>query len=187
MGKESERKRIRKKVVEVLKNAVIPGVLDFVFPQRSIPNAQETLPVILVYIKTESVERLDQTPKSYKRVLSVELEIDTTHDDDDKLADDLDDLAQRVEDAMEGTDEFYDMTHADSKKKLINDYELASVLYDTESSGSNPDGSVRMIYNFEYYTDEERPKTLRDLKSMGTQFNANGNEDGKAKDLIEFT
>jgi len=186
MNRESERKRIRKKIVEVLKAADIPGVGEDVFSQTSIDSDTDELPVINVYILSEPVSRNDQTPKTYQRNLSIQLEIQTTHDNDELLMDELDDLSQLVENALEGTNELYDMKDATNTEDLINDYDLANTAYETEGNGSSPIGSVKINYNFEYYTNEDRAPVLDEFDRFETQYNANGNTDGDAKEISEL-
>ena len=187
MGSASERKRIRKKVIEILKEARIPNIGESVFSQRSVPTASEDLPVINVYVKSESVERFNQSPKTYKRNLQIELEINTVHNTDDELSDELDDLSQSVEDALEdAVDILFAMKDSKGNEDLINDYDLLSALYDIEGAAQNPYGSVRMIYDFEYFTDEDRPKILPDLKSIKTTIKVNGREENDATDIAEF-
>ena len=70
--------------------------------------------------------------------------------------------------------------------ELINDFELGSTLYDTEGAGSNPLGSARLVYNIEYYTNEERKVIPDNLKTIGNTWEANENKDGDAKDEIKF-
>jgi hypothetical protein len=183
MGRKSERKRIRHKIAEILKTADIPGVGQAVFSQKSIPSDHDELPAILIYQKSESVSRNDESPKVYQRNLSITIEIQSTHDDDLKLTDELDDIAQAVEDIIEGSDDLMDMTHADSKEKLLNDFDLTETQIDLDGSGSNPTGSARLTYNFEYYTNEDRPKILHDFKKMESTFSFNKNKDKKSKSL----
>lgn len=184
MSKESERKRIRKKVVEILKASNIVG--KDVFAQRSVPTDHKSLPVILVYQKNESSELFSTSPKVYERNLLLELEIQTTHDTDDELADEMDDIAQQVEDVLEGTDFLYNMISDNKDGRLINEYMLQSSLYTTEGNGESPTGSVKIIYNFQYFTDEDRPRVLDTFKTMLSNFKIDDNINNDAKDVAEF-
>tara|TARA_R110000803_G_scaffold162194_1_gene225792 strand:+ start:7115 stop:7687 length:573 start_codon:yes stop_codon:yes gene_type:complete len=187
MPRGSERKRIRNKIVEILRDASIPGVDADVFSQRSVPTAHETLPTILVYQKSESNERHDQTPKTYQRFMQLEIEIQTTHDNDAQLADEMDDLSQHVENAIEQADKILlSMKDDQGDPALINDYNLLSSLYDVNGDASNPIGTIRLIYQFEYYTNEERPEHLDNFEKMETTFKANDNQNMDAKDVQEF-
>ena len=179
MSRESKRKEIRKTVESVLKRAKIPQVDQDIFSQRSIPTEHETLPIILLYPKTENIDRNDHSPKSYQRVLAMEIEVQTTADNDSILADELDDLAQYVEDAMESSKELIE---------LLNELDLKSVVYDTESDGSSPIGSVRLSYDLEYFTDESRDSDdLVPFKCMNTEYDLD-TEDNEidAEDLIKL-
>lgn len=179
MTRKSERKKIRKTVERILKAAKIPLVGNDVFSQRSIPTDHDELPVILIYPRTENVERNDESPKSYQRNLSLEIEIQTTANDDSQLADELDDLSQCVEDVIEGSKELAD---------LVNDLDLKSTLYDTDSEGSSPIGSVRLNYDLEYYTDEARDdEDLVPFKRAHTDWHLEGDEEKDAEDDFKFS
>lgn len=186
MPSASEKNRIKKKVIQILKSKKIGDVGDRIFPRRSSPQESEDLPVINVYPSSESIERHNESPKEYRRVLQLELEIESTHDTDDLLSDELDCLAQEVEDAIEGTRDLYSMKDKNDNEGLINDYELLNIQYDTEGGGMSPLGSVRLTYNFEYYTNEDRTEILDDLKTIDNDWRANSNADGDAKDQINF-
>lgn len=184
---ESERKRIRKKVIEILKNKNIPEVEQSIFSQRSVASGAEELPLIIVYIKSETNERHNESPKSYKRNVLIEIEINTTHNTDDELADEMDDLSQYVEDALEKSEpEFFKMKDRKGLDGLINDYNLSSSLYDSDGDGMNPVGSVRLVYDFEYYTDENRESSLADFKKMESTYHVNDNSDGDVKEISEL-
>lgn len=177
MGRESKRKRIRKAVEQLLKDSKIPNVGDDIFPYRSIPTEHENLPVILIYPKVENVDRFDECPKSYERILSIEIEIQSTHDTDALLADELDDLSEYVEDAIESSKDLSEM---------LNDLDLKSILYETESNGSSPIGSVRLSYDLQYYTDESlrsKDKAVA-FKRMETTYKIEENE--KAKEILDL-
>ena len=75
MGSESERKRIRHKLIEILKDAQITDVGDKIRSMRSHPSSHEELPVVNVYFKNETVERHTESPKSYKRMCNIEVEL----------------------------------------------------------------------------------------------------------------
>tara|TARA_Y100000310_G_scaffold243676_1_gene248269 strand:- start:36012 stop:36572 length:561 start_codon:yes stop_codon:yes gene_type:complete len=182
----SEKNRIKKRVIEILKNKSIGDVDNRIFPRRSSPQESEDLPCINIYPSSESIERHNESPKEYRRVLQMEIEIESTHNTDELLSDELDALAQEVEDAIEGTRDLYGMKDKNGNDGLINDYELLNIQYDTEGGGMSPLGSVRLTYNFEYYTNEDRTEILNDLKTIDNDWRANNNTDGDAKDQINF-
>ena len=186
MANESEKNRIKKKIIEILKNKNIGDVADRIFPRRSSPQESEDLPCINVYPSSEQIERHNESPKEYRRVLQLELEVESIHDTDALLSDELDALAQEVEDAIEGTKDLYSMKDKNGNERLINDYELLNIQYDTEGGGTSPLGSVRLTYNIEYYTNEDRTEILNDLNTIGNDWRANSNADGDAKDQINF-
>lgn len=182
MARESERKKIRKRVEKLLKDAKIPKVGQDVFSQRSVPTEHESLPVILLYPRNESIERNDHSPKTYQRTLNLEIEIQTTHDTDDLLADELDELAQAVEDVMEESNDLEGLG-------CVNQLDLISTLYDTEGEGFSPIGSVRLTYAIEYFTEEGlADKDLVPFKKAKTDWHLEDETDEKdAEDVIEFT
>jgi len=185
MSRESKRKKIRKAIESHLKRSKILNVGDDIFSRRSIPTEHEALPVILIYPKTEGVDRNDHSPKSYQRILSLELECITTADDDNDLADELDDLAQCVEDSME---EFETLQGPKDPNCLLNQLDLNSVVYDTEGEGFSPVGSVKLTYNLEYYTEEGiSDDELVPFKKMGTDWDLDNEDDEiDAQDVLKL-
>jgi len=173
-----DRKSLRKKVIEVLKGAKINKIGDDIFSARSVGSQHENLPLILVYTKGESVDRFDESPKSYERDFGISLEIITTHDTDEQLADEMDDLSQLVEDVMERS------IQSDDLFKMVNDYDLTNVAYDTEGDGESPIGKVQLDYNFNYTTDESRVFDGPGLKRIKSTYKVNGQQSDDAQDTI---
>lgn len=169
-----DRKYIRKKVVQVLKDAKIPFIDQDVYSQRSVPSAVDSLPVALVYTKTLSAERLDESPKRYIKIIDVTIEVVTQHNDDECLADEMDDLSLSVEKAIE------DSIDLEKCTEFVN---LKTVMNDTEGDGQSPSGSSILTFAIAYVTEPRTDWILPDLKTIGTTYNINENEDG-AQDLL---
>lgn len=143
------RKYIRKKVQQVLKDANIQGVEQDVFCRKSSPHDDNELPYICIYGNTESANRFDEAPKRYLRSFEIVIEAITTHDDDEKLSDELDDLSYAIELALE-SDKVLQGLEADVNGQCYEDTEITSVQYDTQADGSGPIGAVRLTYAISY-------------------------------------
>lgn len=169
-----DRKYLRKKVVQVLKDAKIPYIDQDVFSQRSVPSNIDSLPVALVYTKTMQADRFDESPKRYLKDLDVMIEVVTQNDDDECLADEMDDLSILVENAIEDSIELEKCTEYINLKTVIND---------TEGDGQSPTGSSILTFTIGYVTEPRTAWVLPDLKTIQTTYKANGNEDG-AQDIL---
>lgn len=107
-----DRKFLRAKVVQVLKDAKIKGIDQDVFSRRSVPSSIDTLPIALVYTKIMNAERLDESPKSYYKELDITIEVPATHNNDECLADLLDDISLDIEAALENSIELEECTQS---------------------------------------------------------------------------
>ncbi len=173
-----DRKYLRKKVIEVLKAKKISGINQDVYPNRSVPTDVHNLPIALVYTKNLTSTRFDEAPKRYFKELQVIIEVVTVHDDDCQLSDELDDLSLAIEDALE------DSVELEECVEYIN---LNNVIYDTESDGQSPVGSVKIGYSIGFVTEPRIDKIYPDFKQINTTWQANGNTDGDAQDQIDMT
>lgn len=134
-----ERKNIRNKVVFLLKGKT--NAVDNVYPARAIPNWHEDLPAIMVYPTSEVSEKFSVAPWDNRRTINLAIEIIATDPDELKLADQLDDLAEQVENAL-GVD--------DSLGGLVEINALTSTDFEYESTGEQPLGSCTMVYQVVY-------------------------------------
>lgn len=89
----SKRKTIRHAIANVLLNNTSAGA--HVYASRTRKLSKESLPAILVYTNNEDVEVFNESPREYRRTLTLGIEIAARADDD--LDDTLDDIAQEVE------------------------------------------------------------------------------------------
>lgn len=163
-----DRKSLRKKVMSLLKGAAIGDIGEDVFSQRSIPTDVHSLPVALVYIQDVSVDRLDEAPKRYLENAQVVIEVVTKHNDDEQLADEMDDLSALVELAMEGDLEL---------EKELNSMNLVSIFNQTEGDGQSPIGSSKLTYMCEYVREPRPEPVLDDLETIHTEYKINDAED----------
>lgn len=172
-----DRKYLRKKIQEVLKAANIEGIGEDVLSMRSIPSNIEELPLALIYTKNETINRFDESPKRYMRNLDVMIEIFVTDNDDECLADSMDDLSRAVEKAIENDREV---------ESCVESIELQSVIYDTAGDGQSPLGSAVLTYQVEYITEPKDKYSHSDFNHADVTWNANGHTDNDTKDSIEL-
>lgn len=170
-----DRKYLRKKIVQVLKDAKIQLIDQDVFSQRSVPSSIDSLPVALVYVKTMSADRLDESPKRYIKNLDVTIEVVTQHDNDECLADEMDDLSLAVEKAID------DSIDLEKCTEFVN---LKTVLNDTEGDGQSPTGSSILTFTIGYVTEPRTDWVLPDLKTIDTNYNFNGNDNKNTQDTL---
>jgi hypothetical protein len=169
------RKSLRKKVVEILQAANIPGVEQDVFPNRSIPSNIDRLPVILVYSKNAPVERRDESPKSYIINQDIVIECITQNSDDEKLSDELDDLSDAVIKAIE--DDFF-------LEENCEEVSLTSLITDTEGEGQSPAGSTKVTFTMAINYYPRLDIVHDDLKELDNNFKINDNQNNDAKSRV---
>lgn len=93
------RKAIRLAIVDAIKNAV-PEFGGRVFAHKGEAAKAEECPAAIVYAVGESIEQLADAPVWQKRTARFAVHISTTGLDEDDLEDRIDELAQKVEDAL---------------------------------------------------------------------------------------
>jgi len=187
------RKAIRKKIVSILKGKTDVG--DKVFPNASVPQGEQNLPVILVYPRTEPAELYAESPRELKRepLFSIEIvasgpEVDedgNPPEDKKELEDILDDIAEQVEKAMSKDETF---------GGVCDDSILTSTDFEFDGGGGLPIGSARLQYTVTYYrrspdTIEDQLGKLPDHTGADTEWHT-GDEDPdtrEAKDTIAVT
>lgn len=144
----SQRQLIRKVIKDLLKGATDAG--EQVFTSRSIPTWVENLPVILIYTKDENVERFNEAPKSYRRILNLELEIVAKGSEDEDVQEVLDRVSDQIESLMEKDET---LGNDENKNNIANKLELSKVEYTLEADGDSPVGMAKNTYSIEYFTD----------------------------------
>lgn len=181
-----KRKFLRKRIQEVLKNANIEGVLDDVFCRKSTAHDDGLLPIINIYPNTEGVERFDEAPKRYKRSYQITCEIITTHDNDELLCDEMDDLSSAVEEAIENDPVLQGWEPYDNDNNCVEDTESISVQYDSEGNGSTPVGSCRITFMITYIDAPITRKALAPFKGIDTKWELGDHGDNQAIDKIDL-
>lgn len=109
-----QRKLIRDKIVELLTGATSVG--EKVYSSQARPLTEAGLPCILVYANSEPVEIFQESPRQYKRNLSISIEIVAKANE--TLENDLDAIAASVE------------------SKLMQDYTLGDLAADLILTGT---------------------------------------------------
>lgn len=158
----SIRKEIRKRVAAVLQNAT--SAADRVHQSRMIKIKPETLPCILVYTNKEDCEVYDTAPKSYKKTLSLDIEI--VAEGNALLDDTLDDICNQVE-AVFNEDQHLGAPGAE----LVDDIELSGTSITLDPTGEVLTGSAVMVIKVTYVEDAVasgtvEPHTLDPFESI---------------------
>ena len=173
------RKKIRKKVAEILKGNTDAG--ENVFPNASVPAWHKELAgsaLILIYPRSESASEYATAPRELDRDLDLVIEIAATGPEINQilntpleniktLEDILDDIAEQVENLMDVDDSL--QGEADSAIYQNTEFEF-------DSSGGSPIGSVRITYGINYNTMSPRStvgqsNTDKDYKDNEIKFN----------------
>jgi len=181
------RKLLRKRVQQVLKDANITDVGSDVFTRRSYQSDEQLLPIILIYPNTENAERFDESPKRYKRDYQITIEIQTTHDNDELLADELDDLASSVEYAIENDSILQGYDPYDAENDMhVEDTEVLSIEYDQEGVGSSPVGTCRIVFNISYIHDAYYQRENDPFNGLDTKWDIGDHGENQAADKIDL-
>jgi len=144
------RKKIRKTVAALLKGKTDAG--DKVFPNATVPPWEENLPVILVYTRSEPVDKYAEAPRELERNLQLTIEIVAAGPEVDEdgnepagksLEDILDDIAEQVE---------VEMSRDETFGGEADDSILANTELEFDGGGGQPIGSSRLTYTITYYT-----------------------------------
>lgn len=171
------KKSLRKKLIEILKDADHESIGQDVFGQRSVPTKIDALPVVLIYSKVTSVDQRDEAPKSYLKNVDVVFEIVTQHSDDEALEDEMDDLSEWLIKTIE--DNFYLEENCEYVTlKAEND--------DTEGNGESPAGTARITYAFGLNFNPRQDLVFDDLKELDNNFQMNDNGNNDARDILEL-
>lgn len=146
------RKEIRKAVVDLLKNKTLAGAK--IFPNYSVPPAEEELPVILVYPRSEPVTLYAESPREFTFKLDLTIEIVAAGPEVDEegnlpetalgkqsLEDILDDISEQV---------LCEMARDETLRCTADDSFLTNVEFEFEGGGGQPIGSCRMTYEVSY-------------------------------------
>ena len=179
-----KRKFIREKIQEVLKAAKIPGVDQDVFCRKSTPHDDESLPYIIIYTNTENAQRFDEAPKRYKRSLEIVVECISIESTDQELCDELDALSYDVENAIESNKTLQGFEPFDNNGSCLEDTEVTSIQYDSQSDGSSPIGAVRLTYSITYIDKPYTEKTFNEFNTVETEWKIGDHGENKAIDNV---
>lgn len=109
---------------------------------------QESLPAIVIYTRSETVELDDAAPPSYKRTAEVVIDLLLEDSSGLPLDDDADDLAEVVEQLM-----FMDPTLRAECGELVNSAYQSGYEIVVQDGGANLIAGVRVSWKFIYYQD----------------------------------
>lgn len=169
----SQRKLIREAVIQRLKDANT-RVSDRVFGNRVRPIFQQEVPCIVVYTKSDNAEISNESPREYKRTLSIVLELVSKSDEEETLDGYLDEFCSEVETAI-----FQEETFSG----LVSDTILGDTEIDILVDGEKPIGAAKINLVMPYYEhlpsgpaspfdDFETANVVYDLESVGSQTEA---------------
>lgn len=181
-----KRKFLRKRIQEVLKAAKIPGVDQDVFCRKSSSHDDNELPYIIIYPNTENAQRFDEAPKRYKRSLEIVVECITTHDSDQLLCDELDELSYHIEEAIESDEILQGFKAYDKSGQCVEDTEVTSIQYDSQADGSSPLGAVRLTYSITYIDKPVTQKVFNTFNTVESEWKIGDHGENKAVDQTEI-
>lgn len=148
------RRAIREKVQAILKGRTPAG--DSVFVSRAIPSDTEYLPVVLIYTTGERVNDFDESPKRYRREMSLLIECIVAGDDDEDLDDKIEILADAVEALIEDDDQL--------GMKEVNGTVLSATEFTQDAKSASPVGRLALQYTVTYFIEAIAEKTFDDFK-----------------------
>lgn len=167
------RRSIKEGLVNTLKGETTAR--DSVHASRSIPTDIDKLPTVLIYIKSESIEIFNESPREYKRIATITIECIDTGDDDDSADNNVELLAKQVEDNL-GLDE----TFGD----LVDDSELVSINFQNEPDGQSPVAAAVITLNATYYTDASPKSDAADFLRFNTDWQV-GHDNESSDEIID--
>jgi len=161
----AERKQLRAAIVALLKASPATAAGNRVFANSAVPLAQQDLPCILVYPKSEAAEEFD-APRRYRRKVQMVIAVAAeqgTAPGAAALDDVLDDICAQIETKI-FLDELIGGKAADSM--------LTGIEFDFSGEGEKAIGCARMTFEMEYFTDApvDQSGTLEPLEEAGTKW-----------------
>ena len=181
------RKYLRKRVQKVLSdNPKLKQVISKVVCRRSVASDDNELPIILVYNNQEPSERFDEAPKSYKKFSEFVIEIITSHDTEEELCDELDDLCELVEEAIESDPILRGFEPFTKNGDKFEDIIHSNIEFDDQGEGSSPIGAARMTFTSMYIKDAFNRIAIKDFIGVDIEWNIGNHGDNKATDSVEL-
>lgn len=167
----NNRKQIRNKVKEILTTQV-GGQYPTMAQSRVYTNRQDRAqsdeyPYIDIVLKSEKLEKDDQSPRTKKRRLALHVEcvVNKTTEEDD-LEDKCDDFCGQVENIFNEHRFLGD---------LVEDTDQTDVESDISHEGEEPIGGIRLIYEITYISNEFYSPELNDFKTINQKFETDEN------------
>jgi len=169
------KRRIRESVRDLILNHTQAG--EQVFTAPVVSHWVQNLPAINIFTESETVERFNESPKSYRRVMTLVIECVAVGDSEGGLDNNLEELGDAVESFME-IDE--------TLGQCVNKLELVSTDYDYKQDGQSLTGSLILRYTIEYFTDAIRPdmQCLDDLNQINVDYKI-GHHNESPDDIVE--
>jgi len=177
--------KIRKAIRDILLNKTSAG--SRVFTDIATPEWDETLPAILIYPESETIELFSQAPREYKRNLLVRMECIAAGQEPDN---DFDDEVLSISDALDQLLEqiFCEMTRDETFGDQCSESFLRNIEYDYKSDGALPLASARMSWEVCYYNfapiNSEKQNVKDDARIASTEFKV-GHHDSAPDNVVE--
>lgn len=172
----STRSEVRNKIVERLRDQT--DAAERVFSNRARQLWPEELPAILVYTRNETATDFGSAPRSLQRELRMAVEVVAKADE--QLDDQLDLIAQQVEDRLLGDD---------TLGGICSDIILTDTEMSISGEGDTLFGSAVLNFRVLYHTDvvvkDERAE-LADLEKINVQWDLSSDDKIEAEDTIEL-
>ena len=147
-----QRTQIRDAIVNLLLKNTVCG--ERVYASRVRPTWRSEFPLILVYANEEAVEIYAESPREYRRDLSLVIQVLARANDD--VEDGLDAIGEQIE---------YLMHQDHTKGELCEDTILSGATITIDKEGENLIASLELRYSLPYYT-----QAVRDLKKDAGNF-----------------
>lgn len=172
----TERKAIRKKLVEVLRYQTDAG--ENVHANRAVRQWQENLPAVMIYLRSETVEgEWSQAPRILKRGLQVVIEIQAADPLDP--SDTLDDISEQIEQII---------AQDDTLGCTVEDIKLSAVDTEFEDNGSQVVGATRLVFDAVYLKEMPKDRTNQgadqDAKTFQAGWQLDDDSELEAEDII---
>ena len=147
MGKATRfttRKELRDKVCELLHDQTLAGPRVYANRVRAVQT--DELPVILVYPRSEDITSIDRANNIRRRDLTLAVEILASDTSEQGMSDQLDEIADKVEDILHASD---------GVNQLAHDIGLDQSEAGLSGDGQMPEGAWRLDFLISYIRKEE--------------------------------
>lgn len=162
------RKSIKDRLVSLLKGRTYAG--QNVKASRSIPTDIDDLPIILIYLKNESIEIFDESPRTYKREARFIIESVITGDNDCEADDLVEEMTGKIEDEL-GKDE------ALGFGQEVDDSWFEEIQFQSEADGQSPVAATIATFTVRYYTKPNIVDCAPDFDTVHIDWQVGHNEE----------